>query len=103
MDPKDFKNYIGHSAYKLKYHKSEGNLKTGIAFGKILSVSEENGEIIHDIDSGKGSIGSPILNLNNLKVFGIHGAFNRLNGEKYGKMINFVVDKFKAQYILRNK
>ena len=108
MNTKNFKNYNEKSVYLIKYlHLKEG-IKLGISFGKILSVKENEGLIIHQMDTGECSMGSPILNLKNFKVFGMHQArydtyFNKNKNEKYGKMLYFAFLDFKVKYTSKNK
>ena len=64
-------------------------------------------EIIHEINSGIGSMGSPILNLKTSKVFGIHESFLERKSEgiceRYGLFLYYDITKFKEQYISKNK
>ena len=89
----------------VKYcRNNKGDFKTGISIGKIIKVNniyDKHGEIIHQIDSGMGSMGSPILNLKTSKVFGMHLAKDKY--KRYGRILYFAVTKFKEQYILKNK
>ena len=57
-----YKNYNGHSAYMMKYQRLNGDFKLRVSFGNILNISEKEGDIAHQIDSGMCSLGSPILN-----------------------------------------
>ena len=106
MNPKYFKNYIGKDAYMLKYFKEDEKLKLDLSIGKILDVLNEDGEISHQINSGMGSTGSPILNLTTFKVFGmhLHGRMPKNNEkENIGKILYFAINEFKKVYNLKNK
>ena len=105
MNPENFKDYNEKDAYMVKYcRNNKGDFKTDISIGKIIKVNniyDKHGEIIHQIDSGMGSMGSPILNLKTSKVFGMHLAKDKY--KRYGRILYFAVTKFKEQYILKNK
>ena len=89
MIHKNYETYSNKLAYMLKYVKNE-SFKS---IGKVLSI-DENEKIAHLIDSGMGSLGSPILNLNTLKVFGIHFSRNYADKKGYGEMLYSKVNKF---------
>ena len=98
-----FKNYNGQSAYMMKYQRLNGDFKLRVSFGNILNISEKEGDITHQIDSGMCSLGSPILNLKSFKVFGMHKAcykplYNENNNKKLGKMLCYAVLDFKIKY-----
>ena len=86
----NFENYSNKQAYMLKY--IEG--KSYISIGKISEIDEKIGEFTHFIDSGLGSGGSPILNLDTLKVFGIHKGRGKLKKKGFGIMLYFTIKKF---------
>ena len=92
MIHKNYETYSNKLAYMLKYVKNE-SFKPFVSIGKVLSI-DENEEIVHLIDSGMGSMGSPILNLNTLKVFGMHFSKSIAKKEKYGEMLCSKVNKF---------
>ena len=91
MNPKDFKkNYINKDSYILKYVKEKYEISNG-----EISEIEENGRIIHYIDSGEGSGGSPILNKNTFKVFGMHqGCIRSHREQKLGWMLYHCINEF---------
>ena len=108
MNPKYFKNYIGKDAYMLKYFvdiQEDEKLKLDLSIGKILDLFNEDGKFILQINSGKGSTGSPILNLTTFKVFGMHQyGMPKNNGKKkFGKILYFAINEFKKAYNLTNK
>ena len=87
---KNFGYYCDKNAYMLEYMKND---KVNISMGKILTI-EEDGKIKHQIDSGDGSSGAPILNLNTLKVFGLHHGFVRYKNYGIGRILYFAVNDF---------
>ena len=89
MIHKNYETYSNKLAYMLKYVYS----KSFKSIGKVLSI-DENEEIAHLIDSGEGSMGSPILNLNTLKVFGMHISIDKSKKIKYGRMLHSTVNEF---------
>ena len=96
MIHKNYETYSNKLAYMLKYVGYE-SFKTFVSIGKVLSI-DENEKIAHLIDSGDGSEGSPILNLNTLKVFGMHFGMHFRKSiakkEKYGVMLHSTVNEF---------
>ena len=86
----NFENYSNKQAYMLKYIDG----KSYISIGKISEIDEKKGKITHFIDSGMGSMGSPILNLDTLKVFGIHKGRRKLEKNGFGIMLYFTIKKF---------
>ena len=86
----NFENYSNKQAYMLKYIDG----KSYISIGKISEIDEKKGKITHFIDSGMGSMGSPILNLDTLKVFGIHKGRGKLKKKGFGIMLYFTIKKF---------
>ena len=67
FDNNYIKNYMKLSAYVLQYPKG---CKSSYSVGLINDISDIN--INHFCSTDFGSSGSPILNLSNFKVFGIH-------------------------------
>ena len=105
MNPKYFKNYI-KDAYMIKYCvdiQGDGKLKLDLSIGKILDVFNEYGEFTHQINSGPGSSGAPILNLKTFKVFGMHHSKIHNKKESVGKILCFAINEFKKVYNLKNK
>ncbi len=72
--------------------------KYDISFGTIMNIDINREELIYQIDSGQGSTGAPILNLNTFKVFGMHQTFNEKLKEKYGSLLYFPVNKFIGKF-----
>ena len=105
MNPKKFENFKGINAYMVKYCKNRGdlNLKSDISFGKIINIDINREGFIHQIDSGLGSLGAPILNLSTFKVFGMHQGFIKGSKEKLGNLLYFSVNEFIGKFISNQK
>ena len=104
LNPKKFQNYKGINAYIVKYcSDNKGSCKHDISFGKIININEKEREITYQIDTGTGSLGSPILNLNTFKVFGMHQSSSKELNEKYGSLLHFAVKEFIGKFISNQK
>ena len=72
-----------------------------ISYGLIKDIIDEH-KIIHYCSTEVGSSGSPILNLKNKKVVGIHYGSNREQNCNYGTLLNNPIidftNKFKNKY-----
>ena len=68
FDENSIKNYRQKSIYLIHYPNINVELSTGV----IQAISEDNINIMHFCETHHGSSGSPIINLNNHKVLGIH-------------------------------
>jgi hypothetical protein len=77
--------------YIIQYPKGD---KASHSTGMLSNI--DNYEILHKCDTDKGSSGSPILLLDNFKVFGIHkGARLNLN---LGTVLKYPVQSFNEKY-----
>ena len=82
--------YYNNTIYILHY---PGNKIASVSYG-ILSKNEKiNYEIIHYCSTEKGSSGSPILSLNDMKVIGIHKAEGKKNYNK-GSFLKYPIEEF---------
>ena len=63
--------YEGKSIYDLSYHNGG---KASVSYGLLKEICNNNNinNLIHLCSTDKGSSGSPLLNLENYKVIGIH-------------------------------
>ena len=69
----DPKHYVGNSIYVLHYPIEFAKDKVAVSYGIIKEINkEEEYDFNHYCSTTKGSSGSPILNLSNNKVVGIH-------------------------------
>lgn len=85
------KYYENTSVYFIHYEKGK---KTKFSNGLIKSIEEDNYIIRHICQTEHGSSGSPIINLNNYKVIGIHRGYKE--GKKYniGIMLTSSINDF---------
>ena len=87
------------SAYLIFYPSGkEVEYSTGI----IKSISEDN-NIEHTCSSKPGSSGSPILNLNNNKVIGVHKGASDSKNWSLGTFIKGPINKFYQEEMNNNK
>ena len=59
------------------------------ANGVILNIIEDNYSFSHNCDSKPGSTGSPIINLKNAKVIGIHKGSHKNHNYNLGSFLKF--------------
>ena len=93
FDNNYIKNYMKLSAYVLQYPKG---CKSSYSVGLINDISDIN--INHFCATDFGSSGSPILNLSNFKVFGVHKRRTKLKFNQ-GTFIKFVIEQFNKENI----
>ena len=88
----EFKNL---QIYLIHYPRSNNVCKN---FGEIYNISEDDLTIKHTCSTEKGSSGGPIINLNNLKVIGVHkgGLVNK--SFNLGTFIKGSIEKFNETY-----
>ena len=88
------KDYLDKTSYIIQYPK--GNLS--VSYGVIENVIENKAyEFLHKCSTERGSSGSPILNIDNNKIIGIHqGAYrNKFNK---GVFLNYPIKEFIKKY-----
>jgi hypothetical protein len=86
--------YKDKSVYVIHYEK--GKTKKN-SVGKITSIASDNFTIKHNCKTKDGSSGSPIINLENFGVMGIHkGSSNpkALNQINFGTLLKIPIDEF---------
>ena len=66
---KSIKDYFKNSVYLYHYPKGD---KSVLSSGMIISISEDKGEIKHNLGTESGSSGGPLINFKNNKLIGIH-------------------------------
>lgn len=76
---KPSKDFCEKSIYLFHYPKGD---KSVFSSGMLLSISEDKGEINHNLGTESGSSGGPLINFKNNKLIGIH------KGTKIGKNYN---------------
>ena len=91
---------LGQKAiYILQYPKGK---KLSYSFGIVRMIV--NNEIEHLCSTENGSSGSPILNLANFKVIGVHKAADYNQDINIGISFKYILEDFKKKYpILKNK
>ena len=88
----DFKNYEDKSIYILHY--PEG-MFTGFSCNVIKKI--ENNTIYHLCATEHGSSGAPILNLDTLKVIGIHQSYNIAKKYNEGIILKESINNFNKE------
>ena len=92
--------YRGKSVYLLHFPNGGEAEKSE---GKIKSISEDNYNFEHLCETDYGSSGSPILNLNNNKLIGIHkGAAKNGKNWNLGTLIKKPIEEFKQKFLNNN-
>ena len=92
--------YIGETIYILQY--PEGNLS--VSYGLLDSISnKKNFDFCHLCSTKLGSSGSPILNISNNKVFGIHKQASSKNNYNKGSFLNIPIQDFIKQNLFQMK
>ena len=98
LDEKLFKKpnnlYNNHSIYILHYFYSD---KVLVSYGILDKINEYN--IIHHCCTESGSSGSPIINLLNHKIIGIHVGGSKLFESNKGTYLKYPIDDFINQYL----
>ena len=96
--------YIKKSVYILQYPNNE---KVSVSYGIINNIDlQKNFDLFHFCYTDNGSSGSPILNVNNNKLIGIHkGASDKYNFNKGTILIfplkEFILRKNKNEFALK--
>lgn len=84
--------YIKKSIYILHYPNHE---KVSVSYGIIHDINKQkNWEAFHLCSTDKGSYGSPILNINNNKLIGIHRGSDNKHGFNKGIILIFPFKEF---------
>ena len=84
--------YVNNSIYVLQY---PGGKNLGVSYGILKGIYEDKKyNFMHVCSTEKGSSGSPIINLINNKVIGIHKKSDNNNNYNIGLFINYVIDDF---------
>lgn len=86
--------YIQKPIYILQYPKGD---KLSFSLGKVTMIWDQNLE--HLCSTESGSSGSPILNLSNFKVIGVHRG-SSLEDSNIGIFFKFTIEDFLKNYIL---
>ena len=81
--------YKNKSIYIVHYPKGEN---VAVSFGLLSEIQKD--DILHSCNTSGGSSGSPILNLNSLKVIGIHYGYYNENEYNVGTFIKSAINEF---------
>ena len=95
--------YIGNSVYILQYPSYNGIQKLAVSYGIIKdSDKEKKFNFQHYCCTNYGSSGSPILNINNNKIIGIHTKRAEKNNYNYGTFLIYALNQFIEAYKSKN-
>jgi len=86
--PEDYKE---NNIYIIHFPKGQN---IGFSIGIIKSAYENNEEILHTCSTKCGSSGSPIINMENYKVFGVHKGYIKSINLNIGTLIKNHINKF---------
>ena len=93
---KDTTNYIGNSIYIMHYPKQNN---VSVSYGILKNIfSDEQYNFCHFCSTDKGSSGSPILNLVNNKVIGIHCQGSSIDNYNIGSFLFYSLKEFIRGY-----
>ena len=88
------------SVYLIHYPKGD---KVGYSIGTIKLIEEDSGNIRHLCSTEFGSAGSPIINLSNLKIIGIHKGAIKNGNFNLGTFMKNPIEDFNKLYEKDNK
>ena len=93
--------YVNNSIYILQY---TGGNKIGVSYGILQGIYEDKKyNFNHLCSTGEGSSGSPIINLRNNKVIGMHNETDSRNNFNIGLFLNYAIEDFlNSNYIIKN-
>ena len=95
--------YIGNSVYVLQYPSYNDIQKLAVSYGIIKdSDKEKKFNFQHYCCTNYGSSGSPILNINNNKIIGIHTKRAEKNNYNYGTFLIYALNQFIEAYKSKN-
>ena len=86
--------YYNNTIYILHY---PGNKIASVSYGILNKNEKLNYEIIHCCSTEKGSSGSPILSLNDMKVIGIHKAAGNGKYNK-GSFLKYPIEEYISKF-----
>jgi surface protein len=92
-------DYIGSSIYTLQYPSFNEMQKPAVSYGILKKrYSDKEYDFIHYCSTEHGSSGSPILNLSNFKIIGIHKQAKVEGQYNIGVFIYYIIQDFIAKY-----
>ena len=98
----DFINIFNKSVYILQYPKSLDGQKAAVSYGVIKNIDDDY-NIIHYCSTEYGSSGSPILNLVNNKIIGIHKENMKNNNYHRGTLLKYPINEYLNKYFNNKK
>ena len=91
------KLYINNTIYILQYQEDE---KLGVSFGILNEIYEDKEYNFNYLcNTEEGSSGSPIINIINNKVIGIHKEVDKITNYNIGLFLNYAIEDFYRNYI----
>ena len=86
-------NIYNQNIYILQYPKYGEEQKCAVSYG-ILREIENNYDLIHICSTDIGSSGSPILNISNNKIIGIHKASSKNYNYNLGTYLKEPINEY---------
>jgi len=90
--------YIGNSVYILQYPSNNEIDKVAVSYGKLKQKLKEKYNFIHYCCTETGSSGSPILNISNNKIIGIHKGSSKYRECNMGAFLYDSIKEFIQLY-----
>ena len=87
----DISNIYNENVYIIQYPEYDYGQRASVSYGILKSI--EDGNIIHKCNTKFGSSGSPILNIIENKIIGIHKAGSTLEYNK-GTFLKYPIEEF---------
>ena len=95
--------YMGKSVYTLQYPNFFEKEKVAVSYGILKDISEDSKyNFRHYCSTESGSSGSPILNLSNNKLIGIHKQCYEKHQFNVGAFLNISIKEFINKYQNKN-
>ena len=93
------KKYIGKSMYIIQYPSYHEDQQLAVSYGIIKNrFIDKEYNFIHYCCTEKGSSGSPILNINNNKLIGIHKQTDENKNYNIGSFLYYSIKEFIDKY-----
>ena len=93
------KTYNKNSIYIIQYPE---NNKLGVSYGIIVSLDEKKTyDFKHSCNTENGSSGSPIINLSNNMVIGIHKEASSQGNYNKGLFLNYAIEDFIKKKLIK--
>ena len=99
---KDSSNINKKSVYILQYPNFSDGQKASVSYGTIKGISEKF-NILHFCNTEKGSSGSPIINLLNHKLIGIHKKSFPSRDYNIGSFLKYPINEYLEKFNISTK